>query len=410
MRSGILLIINILLALGGFSQTEKCATVAVSQHKLAKNPALVLKRNQANDMARQWREGQNTMRGASTLTIPVVVHVLYLTPTDSISQAQVWSQIEILNNDYSRMNADAVNTRSVFGSLATSMDIQFCLATTDPQGSPTSGITYTLGNPGFFGFYDPFTENAKSNASGGKDPWPTDQYLNIWVCKMFPGLLGYAQFPGDDPLTDGVVINYQSFGNIGTVVSPSTGGRTATHEIGHWLGLRHIWGDGGCGVVDSVADTPDADASYSTCDTTRNTCTESPGPQVPDMMENYMDYSPDSCMNMFTIGQRDRAWSFLNTDRASLFSSNGCLLASADPSILKFKKLEAGPNPAENFLRFYFPEPGNDWNIVLIDMNGRKILQAKGREINLEKIPSGMYSILASGYNQIYSGKIIVQK
>ena len=154
-------------------------------------------------------------------------------------------RVDVLNADFRRLNADANNTWP----QAQDSEIEFCLATVDPNGNATTGITRTSTNTTAFGTND----QVKSNSSGGKDAWDASKYMNMWVCDISGGILGYAQFPGGNPATDGVVIDYQYFGTIGTASASFDLGRTATHEVGHYLNLRHIWGDGGCSVDDFVS-------------------------------------------------------------------------------------------------------------------------------------------------------------
>lgn len=263
---------------------------------------------------------ENSGRAAGTVyRIPVVVHVVYNTTSQNISDAQIQSQITILNQDFRRTNADKTKTPTTFTSVAADAEIEFCMATVDPNGNPTNGITRTQTSATSFDH----TDRMKSSSTGGKNAWPTDKYLNIWVCNLGGGLLGYAQFPGSGSAsTDGVVIGYTYFGNMGTVTAPFNKGRTATHEVGHWLNLRHIWGDASCGS-DLVSDTPTHQADNSGCPThpKANSCGTSA-----EMFMNYMDYSDDGCMNMFSIGQANRMRAVLAPGgaRASLTTSPGC--------------------------------------------------------------------------------------
>lgn len=281
-------------------------------------------REKMDQMERQTRSVlvEPTLSTETVITIPTVVHVLYNNSAENISDAQIQSQIDILNEDFRRMNADAVNTPSDFLGVATDVRIEFCLATTDPNGNPTTGITRTYTSITSFGY----SSDMKFNTTGGKDIWNRDQYLNIWVCDI-PSLLGYAQFPGGSPSTDGIVVNYLAFGKIGDLYSNFALGRTATHEVGHWLNLYHIWGDGSCGVDDMVDDTPVAgDANYNGSPCTYpdgDSCPSSPGY---DMFQNYMDYSDDVCMNLFTEGQKSRMRALFEPGgaRESLLTSGGC--------------------------------------------------------------------------------------
>lgn len=240
----------------------------------------------------------------SIKTIPVVVHVIYNTASQNISDAQVNSQIAVLNADFRKLNADFANAPAAFASLGADCELQFVLAQRDPSGNATNGITRTYSTNTSWSVND----QMKFSANGGADAWPAASYLNIWVCKMSGSILGYAQFPGGNAATDGVVIATKAFGTIpGSGLSPVYNkGRTATHEIGHWLNLFHIWGDDGtsCSGTDLVNDTPNQGGANYGCPTFPHlSC---PGDANGDMFMNYMDYSNDACMNMFTMGQKDR--------------------------------------------------------------------------------------------------------
>jgi hypothetical protein len=260
-----------------------------------------------------------------TITIPVVVHVVYNNQSENISMAQIQSQIDVLNEDFRRLNPDASDTPGDFQPVAADSEIEFCLATVDPQGNPTDGVTRTQTSVTSFG-----TNNTvKFSSSGGKDAWPANQYMNVWVCDISGGILGYAQFPGGPASTDGIVVDYQYFGTIGTATAPFDLGRTATHEVGHYLNLRHIWGDGNCNVDDQVGDTPRAGGPNYTGGACNypgpNSCNEGAG-DLPDMFQNYMDYSDDGCMNLFTLGQKARMRALFEPGgfRESLLSSTVC--------------------------------------------------------------------------------------
>jgi len=250
------------------------------------------------------------------IRIPVVVHVVYNTAEQNISDQQVISQIKVLNQDYQRKNPDRFNTPQEFASVAASADIEFRLATRDPDDNPTNGIIRRQSDKS--AFYTT-TNNIKYQNMGGSDAWPSDEYLNIWVGPLGMGVLGYAQFPGGPAETDGVVINYKAFGTQGTVVAPFTLGRTATHEVGHWLNLKHISGDGPCGVDDGVEDTPPTDRQHYGCMEGYSSCGNL------DMVSNYMDYSDDGCMNLFTQGQSERMRSLFAPGgfRHAILSSRG---------------------------------------------------------------------------------------
>ena len=269
---------------------------------------------------------RNTKTNA--ITIPVVVHVVYKNNSENISDAQIQSQIDVLNKDFRRLNQDASNTPFDFLPFAADMQIEFCLAKRY-LGVPTTGIVRKQTNLAEFPLY---SDSIFFTNYGGSSAWNTNRYLNIWVCNISGSVMGWAQFPGGgNSQTDGIVIDYERFGTIGTVSQPYHKGRTTTHEVGHWLSLFHIWGDNTCGD-DYVADTPEQEQANFGCNIhPKPSCTNSG-----DMFMNFMDYSDDYCMNIFTQGQKQRTMAVLNTSRVGLISSNGCqpfILPNADAGI-----------------------------------------------------------------------------
>lgn len=250
------------------------------------------------------------------ILIPVVVHIVYNTESQNISNEQILSQIDVLNEDFQRLNADTINTPTPFQPLVGKMNIQFCLARKDPYGNPTDGITRTKTSKIIFDG----SNAVKFTNEGGCDSWDSNKYLNIWVCNLDSGILGYAQFPFDlqaKPATDGVVINYQCFGRIGQLHWQFNKGRTATHEVGHWLNLRHIWGDNSfCEIDDEVDDTPPQ--SYYNRDLPSFPVMDKCTPDYPGVMfMNYMDYTDDAGLNMFTKGQISRMLSTLDPEQGA---------------------------------------------------------------------------------------------
>ena len=310
---------------------RNCASMEHLEHQLQEDPEIAQRMRNIEQFTQRYIVENQEDISRSIITIPTVVHVVYRTSTQNISTEQIQSQINVLNDDFRRLNIDAINTPDVFQGVAADAQIQFCLASVDPDGNPTEGITRTQTTVSGFG-----TNNSvKFTNSGGIDAWPSTDYLNIWVCEIGGGILGYAQFPGGNPATDGIVNDYRYFGTTGTATAPFHLGRTATHEVGHWLNLRHIWGDGGCGVDDFVADTPEAGGPNYTSGACSfpgaNSCNTG-ADDLPDMFQNYMDYSADACMNLFTLGQRDRMQAALAGPRASLLSSNGCGIPATPPT------------------------------------------------------------------------------
>jgi len=253
-------------------------------------------------------------RFAGVARIPVVVHVVWNTAAQNISDAQVTSQIDVLNRDFRATNPDVSTVPSVFSGLVADSRIEYFLATIDPSGNPTNGITRTSTSTVSFSDDDA----VKSAATGGADPWPADHYLNIWVCQLGGGLLGYAQFPGGPAQTDGVVILHTGFGTTGTATAPFDLGRTVTHEIGHYFNLFHIWGDDGTGCAgsDQVDDTPNqAGPNFGVPTFPHVSCGNGPNG---DLFMDYMDYVDDAAMVMFTHGQAARMEACIDTVRSSL--------------------------------------------------------------------------------------------
>jgi hypothetical protein len=252
---------------------------------------------------------------AKMVTIQVVVHVLYNKDPENISDAQIKSEIDVLNQDFRSKNPNIKNVPKPWKGLVADAKVQFALASKDPAGSPTTGITRTRTDRTSFSVND----EIKFTARGGKDTWGTN-YLNCWVGTLRGGLLGYAQFPGGPPETDGVVILNTGFGTTGTAAPPFNGGQTTTHEVGHWLNCRHIWGDDpGCAIDDRCTDTPSQATQNFGCPTFPHvSCNNGPNG---DMFMNFMDYVDDSCMSMFTPQQVARMLATLEGPRSTLGQS-----------------------------------------------------------------------------------------
>lgn len=296
-----------------------CGTMEVYNKQVETFPEY--RRAQANieDEIGQLLERKRTFRLETPAIIDVVVHVLYNLEEENISDAQIQSQIEVLNKDFRSRNEDVSAVPQVWKELVADANIEFRLASSDLAGNAADGITRTKTSVPTFG-----TDNSmKSSLMGGIDPWPTDRILNIWVCNLGESLLGYAQFPGGPPETDGVVIDYRAFGTTGTARVPFNLGRTTTHEIGHYLNLSHIFGDGrgnSCSDTDYVEDTPNQlGPNYQKPTFPSISCNNGPNG---DMFMNYMDYVDDESMCMFTEGQAARMNATIFGPRASLFQTS----------------------------------------------------------------------------------------
>lgn len=290
-----------------------CGTMEVHRRLLTEHPGYAAARTALENRAFAYEKGHERTARAGVTRIPVVVHVVYQTDDQNIGDAQVAAQIDALNRDYRKLNADVAQVPAPWQAVAADSRIEFRLAVTDPAGAPTNGITRTRTGLASFD-----TDDAvKSTADGGCDPWPADRYLNMWACPLGGGLLGYAQFPGGPAATDGVVILHSAFGTGGTAAAPFDLGRTATHEVGHWLNLFHIWGDDGtgCSGSDFVADTPNQGGpNFGKPVFPRLSCSNGPDG---DMFMNFMDYVDDAAMVMFTQGQVARMDATLDGPRSS---------------------------------------------------------------------------------------------
>ena len=325
--------------------------------------------------------------------------------TQNISDEQVLSQLTALNNDYSKLNADIINVPSAFSALAADVKIKFCLARTDPQGRSTKGIIrkYTR-EPSWMA-----DDAVKFSRSGGDDAWDPSKYLNIWVCNLFGRNLGYSSLPGSSPDKDGVVIQYDVFGTTGVVRYPFNKGRTTTHEIGHWLGLLHLWGDRVCGD-DHIEDTPPQQSYNNGCPSFPHISRCSINSNG-DMFMNFMDFTDDACMHMFTTGQKNKMRSLfaLKGARNSFLNSMACdsSLAERGPlpsdTVITANVISVYPNPAVSFV---IVESTNSTELVgkavkIVSVSGREIqtlvLKSQKNTIPVSNLQAGIYLIKIEG-------------
>ncbi len=268
---------------------RKCASMEVLEDQIKTDP---LRKKYLEDLDVFARDFDNRDINLKLVNgvyeIPVIVNVVYRTAAENISDAQIASQIDVLNKDFSGTNSDYNNTPSNFQSVRSgNTNIRFVLSKIVRKSTTKSSWG---------------TNDAVKKAQGITPTTPAT-HLNLWVCNLSGGVLGYAQFPGGAAATDGVVIDNNAFGTIGSATAPFNKGRTATHEIGHWLNLRHIWGDLNCGN-DQVGDTPIHNTANYNCPAAghKSTC----GTKPVEMTMNFMDYTNDACMYMFTAGQKSR--------------------------------------------------------------------------------------------------------
>lgn len=394
--------------------------------RVLNNPEVQTRMDQTEALTKQWLDNHPNMltkkgnnKSVASVYIPVVVHVLWNDPIENITDAQIQSQIDILNEDFRLLNADSLDPSHPFWFYTADTEIEFCLASVDPNGNPTDGITRTFTNVVAFEAND----DEKFTASGGHDNWDPTQYLNIWVCNLDAsgGTLGYATFPSDlaaDPEFDGVVVRYEAFGDIGTA---GTGGfdandlgRTATHEVGHWLNLRHIWGDQQCGD-DFVNDTEIAEGENYGCPAFPHRPSNLCGSGLDgEMYMNYMDYVDDYCMNMFTYDQALRMYAALNSERVGLLSSLGCDDASLINEQANEGKFDLYPNPSNGIFTINSAK-NTSITPVVYNLMGKEVKRFNGinhfpSTLDLSDLPNGIYYVKTIGSGNSGTKKIIISK
>lgn len=376
-----------------FGQTEQCGTNWVTDHYQKYFP-------QKTAPIPEFPNSPITNR--TVVTIPVVVHVVHFWSFENISKEQIESQIAVLNADFRKLNANFNQTPAEFKTVAADCQLEFCLASKDPFGAPTDGITRTKTNVSVIGSK---VENdgrlsIKHSDTGGEDAWNESKYLNIWVGGLQSGLFGFATFPATAPAgEDGVVIDPRYFGTVGLAASsaPQNLGRTATHEVGHYFNLKHIWGNvNGCNEDDDVADTPQSEKPFSVCPVhPQFSC----GNKA--MFMNYMDYTDDGCMTMFSAGQRDRMLAALNGPRASLLTSNGC--GTLSTQVIENQDITLWPNPATGqvFIKNIFEKDGA---VTVRNALGQPVFctqnwSAGQVELNVSGLATGFY-VVGNGFFQ----------
>jgi hypothetical protein len=417
---------------------RKCGTVqqAASQH----------------DAFEQWMQTAlkkdiqfaNVRKAAVAYNIPIVFHIIHSGTTVSarnISQAQVNSQVAILNNDYRKLNSDFSTyvTQSAFVNAAADIEINFCAAKVDPNGTVLAepGIDRINVTTKGWSALPYATAYIESTVKPGTI-WDPTKYFNVWVLQFGGsdlGTLGYAQFPtipsGTNPVTDmvgqggsantdGVVIDYRYTGNVGAATAPYNKGRTLTHETGHWLGLWHIWGDDNdCSGTDYVADTPNQEGENSSCPSAGAVKTDGCATSAPGFnYQNYMDYSDDKCMVMFTAGQKARMQAVMANcvRRTSLNNAVACVNVGIEEAQAPVN-VSVFPNPTQGELTINVElMNAQDITVSVINTLGQTVkevkqLQSNGGliKINLSDNTQGVYFVTVKCKSGSFSKRIILQ-
>ena len=391
-----------------------CKTVDKINELKSADAGLEARASNAESRIQNWIQNNPNHKTKSVLVIPVVVHVLYRTAIQNIPDARIQLQMDILNKDYRKLNADTSGIPAAFKPFAGDCEIEFCLAKRDEFGNTTTGITRKQVNIKEIGNTNKYYQSSQ----GGEAIWNRNHYLNFWVCEIdsMGGTLGFSTVPQYSPAatSDGVVIDYRYFGT--STNTHYNKGRTATHEVGHWLNLQHIWGDdfGWCSTDDFVSDTPMQTMEHYGLPSfpSLDSCTSvAPGT----MFMNYMDYTDDNGMFMFTAGQKQRIWAALNTTfRDSLFNSKGCLPVGIQENSLE-QAFKIQPNPSNGVFNFSVEMPGtNSLEMYIYDGIGKciHVEEAKfsgyfSKTIDLSAYANGFYFLRMNSNGQTINKKIL---
>lgn len=392
---------------------QRCASALAEEALVSAVPTLLEQQALLNARIANYAV-MSGLHNRNKVTIPVVVHIVYNDAIENISDEQILSQLEALNADFAleKMNPACPQEFSVHAAAA---DITFCLASKDPQGAPTNGITrqYTTVKEIGLRRDQLGRKMIHYSRSGGADSWDSKRYVNIWVCNL-PEYLGFATRPGMAayPEEDGIVIDYRSFGTMGTVVSPHNLGRTTVHEMGHYLGLLHIWGPkvGDCGS-DLVDDTPPQSGPYYHCPVYPSSSCDHHN-----MTMNFMDYTDDRCMYMFTAGQRNVMRGVLSRERKELTMDPNTECYDGIEKKLK-ENLAIYPNVIRDKIEVYISSPGNQvLDFLLFTAEGKlaqewNTVQSEYLQLDLRSdLVPGIYLLKVRTPNDKSTFKIIIIK
>ncbi|GEM_PF-140104 len=399
---------------------QPCATDFFLQQTLLEQPERSIQYAAIQRFTQQWiAENADPITSRTIVTIPIVVHVVWKNAAENISDAQIISQIEVLNRDFRALNKEIINVPAIFKPTVANIEFQFCLARRTPEGAATTGITRTQTNVNNVGT-ETITINSVSKRAicytelGGRDAWDTKKYLNIWLGKFEFGL-GEASFPNmADSEADGVRVDPTAFGTIGTASdAPYNLGRTATHEIGHYFNLQHPWGtiEPNCNGDDGVTDTPRQFDDF------RGECPTHPQLfcGTASMFMNFMNYSDDACLSMFTNGQKMRMLAALNGFRSGLLNSLGCdapTTATKEP--LLESTVQIIGNPIRERLQLHSTAPNSQvFNLLLVNVQGQIVSKDEWNTFSdynqdLRNFPIGIYFLILQNENTHFYKKIIL--
>ncbi|MEL6863219.1 MAG: M43 family zinc metalloprotease [Bacteroidota bacterium] len=381
-----------------------------NQHPEYKASAMAMRENlqqylQAKENKAQWRNEE-------VYTIPVVVHIVWWEEADNVSDEEVYGQMAVINELFRGKNLNAAFIPAEFRAVFADIGLEFCLASTDPEGNPSNGITRTQTDVKDIGNFRLHTNNRGEfflfqSQLGGADAWDTDRYLNIWVASAGGEIQGYGTTPNEfRPWEDGVIVDPLYFGN--NCELPFNLGRVTVHEIGHYFGLLHPWGQRtGCETDDDlVADTPLQDRPYQGCPSyPAISCGSS------DMFMNYMDYTDDACMSMFTIGQKERMRAMLLTSRSGLLESSLCSQSPINPTF----EFTVYPNPASDCVHIrYNSEASEVVQVRLFDAAGRLLYQESHlpntiSAISTIEFPTGIYLLQVIQGDEQMTEKLLIE-
>ncbi len=372
--------------------------------------------------------------------IPVVFHIVHNNTSEDLADSVILNQLDIINQSFRRTNDDTTNTRAAFLPFVGDVGIEFYLADTDPNGFTTSGITRTSTSIEYFGgilpygsgqtaqitqwvedslFYNYF--RLTNSSLGGKDAWNTDHYLNIWIGDLrilepqfnnFEEMfyfafatppLNHTNWPDSildltSPYSQGVLIHYVNVGSNNPNLLPSpyniyngvlNTGKLLVHETGHYLGLRHIWGDGDCTIDDFISDTPNSNSSSQwNCNLSANTCVDNiGGMDLHDMVENYMDYSSGNCQNAFTIGQGDLMRNTLDFYYPNLYDQ----FIGIEDDIETEPNTSVYPNPTNDLITLDISGYNGTIETQVYDLSGRLLKSTNSTTISLKDYAKGIY-------------------